>query len=150
MQFVRADPHDYDNWQLPQWTFAQMLPYFKKLERPDPQHIPHNEYFRKHQQEQGMMHVTMLDDPNPTNRLFIDACQQHGFRHVSDYNAQESLTDCVAMSQLSTRNSQRWSTASGYLLPIIERPNVDILIHTHTCRIEFDHDKQATGQCTCT
>jgi choline dehydrogenase-like flavoprotein len=28
MQYVRGDPHDYDSWQLPQWSFQEMLPYF--------------------------------------------------------------------------------------------------------------------------
>ncbi|CAF1690753.1 unnamed protein product, partial [Adineta ricciae] len=31
MQYVRGDALDYDNWELPQWSFTEMLPYFKKL-----------------------------------------------------------------------------------------------------------------------
>jgi choline dehydrogenase-like flavoprotein len=53
MQYVRGDPHDYDNWELPQWSFKDMLPYFKKLERADLNSIPKNEKFRNHDQSAG-------------------------------------------------------------------------------------------------
>ena len=146
MQYVRGDPHDYDSWELPQWSFKEMLPYFKKLERADLNSIPQNEKYRNHDQETGMMDVTMLQDANETTRLFIEACLENGFRESKDYNAEESLSGCVSMSQVSTKSGQRWSTASGYLLSAVKRDNLDILIHAHTCRVVFDEEKQAIGE----
>ncbi|CAF1257288.1 unnamed protein product [Rotaria sordida] len=145
MQYVRGDPHDYDNWQLPEWSFQEMLKYFKKLEHADPNTIPRNEKFRNHDQENGMMNVTLIDDPNPINRLFIEACKKHGFHESKDYNAEESLNGCVGMSQVSTKEGRRWSTASGYLLKAVKRQNVDLLTNTHVCRVVFDKQQQATG-----
>ena len=146
MQYVRGDPRDYDNWQLPDWTFEKMLPYFKKMERANPNFIPKNEKLRNHDPSQGMMDVTMLHDANQINQLFIQACEKNGFRESKDYNAEESLSGCVSMSQVSTKDGKRWSTASGYLLGAVKRANVDILIHAHTCRVVFDEHKQATGR----
>ncbi|CAF1507569.1 unnamed protein product [Rotaria sordida] len=145
MQYVRGDPHDYDNWQLPQWSFQEMLKYFKKLERADPNTIPRNEHFRNHDQDKGMMNVTMLEETNPTNQLFIEACEKNGFHETKDYNAEESLNGCVSMSQISTKGGKRWSTASGYLLTAVKRKNFDLLIHAHTCRVVFDEQKQVSG-----
>ncbi|CAF3714462.1 unnamed protein product [Rotaria sordida] len=145
MQYVRGDPHDYDNWQLPQWSFQEMLKYFKKLERADPNTIPKNEHFRNHDQDKGKMDVTMVEERNPTNRLFIEACEKNGFHEAKDYNAEESLNGCVSMSQISTKGGRRWSTASGYLLQAVKRENFDLLIHAHTCRVVFDKQKQASG-----
>lgn len=147
MQYVRGDPRDYDNWNIPQWSFEDMLPYFKKLERADPNTIPINDRFRSHDQQNGMMDVTTLEDSNPTNRMFIEACEKNGFHETQDYNAEDRLNGCVGMSQVSTKNGKRWSTASGYLLSAAKRDNCDILIHAHTCRVEFDDQKQVTGNC---
>jgi choline dehydrogenase-like flavoprotein len=146
MQYVRGDPHDYDNWQLSQWSFKEMLPYLKKLERVDLNTIPKNEKFRNHDQNKGMMDATMLEDTNEANRLFIEACQKNGFHETKDYNAEESLNGCVSISQVSTKGGKRWSTASGYLLGAVKRENFDILIHAHTCRVIFDDEKQTTGE----
>ena len=146
MQYVRGDPHDYDSWQLPEWTFEEMLPYFKKLERADPNFIPTNDKFRNHDPNRGMMDVTKLEDANQTNRLFIEACEKNGFRESEDYNAEDSLSGCVSMSQVSTKGGKRWSAASGYLLSAAKRDNVDILIHAHTCRVVVDDQKQAKGE----
>ncbi|CAF1594565.1 unnamed protein product [Rotaria sp. Silwood1] len=147
MQYVRGDPHDYDNWQLPQWSFQEMLKYFKKLERADPNTIQKNDHFRNHDQNNGMMDVTMLEEVNPINQMFIEACEKNGFRETKDYNAEESLNGCVSMSQISTKGGKRWSTASGYLLKAVKRENVDLLIHAHTCRVVFDEQKQVSGGC---
>jgi choline dehydrogenase len=146
LEYVRGDPHDYDNWELPQWSFQEMLPYFKKLERADLNLIPKNEKFRNHDPDKGMMDVTTLEDPNQINQLFIEACEKNGFHESKDYNAEESLNGCVSMSQLSIKGGKRWSTASGYLLSAVKRENFDILIHAHTCRVLFDEQKQATGE----
>ncbi|CAF0834998.1 unnamed protein product [Rotaria sordida] len=146
MQYVRGDPHDYDNWQLPQWSFQEMLKYFKKLECADPNTIPKNEHFRNHDQNNGMMDVTMLEEANPINRMLIEACEKNGFRETKDYNAEESLNGCVSMSQISTKGGKRWSTASGYLLKAVKRENFDLLIHAHTCRVVFDEQKQVSGK----
>ncbi|CAM2728730.1 unnamed protein product [Rotaria socialis] len=145
MQYVRGVSHDYDNWQLPQWSFQDMLPYLKKLERADSNKIPLNEKYRNHDHEKGMMDVTILEDSNPINQLFIEACQKNGFRETKDYNAEENLSGCVGMSQISTKEGKRWSTTSGYLLPAVKRENFDLLINAHTCRVVFDEQKQVTG-----
>lgn len=146
MQYVRCDPHDYDNWNLSDWSFEQMLPYFKKLECADEKFIPKNEKYRNHDPNQGVMNVTMFEDANELHRLFIQACESSGFRESKDYNAQESLNGIVSMSQVSTKDGKRWSTASGYLLPLIQRKNADILVHAHVCRVKFDQQKQVTGK----
>ena len=145
MQYVRCDPHDYDSWELPQWSYQEMLPYFKKLERVDSKFIPKNEKFRNHDPTRGMINVTMVEDSNQVNRLFIEACQKNGFHETKDYNAEESLIGCVSMSQVSTKDGKRCSTARGYLSEAITRENLNSLFHAHTCRVVFNEEKQAIG-----
>jgi choline dehydrogenase len=146
MQFVRGDAHDYDSWQLPQWSFEEMLPYFKKLERADLNSIPRNDKFRNHDQEKGMMDVTSPEECNSITKLFLEACLKNGFHQTEDYNAEKSLNGCVSLSQVSTKDGRRWSTASGYLLTAVKRENLHILIHAHTSRVVFDEQKQVIGE----
>ncbi|CAF4112419.1 unnamed protein product, partial [Adineta steineri] len=89
--------------------------------------------------------VTLLDDLNKTNQLFIESCEKNGFHQTKDYNAEESLNECVGIAQMSVKHGKRWSTASGYLLSAVKRENFHILINTHTCRVLFDEQKQVTG-----
>ncbi|CAF0758008.1 unnamed protein product [Adineta steineri] len=145
MQYVRGDPHDYDSWELPEWSFKKMLPYFKKLERADINSIPENDKFRNHDENKGMMDVTLLEDSNEINQLFIESCEKNGFHQTKDYNAEESLNGCVTLSQVSTKHGKRWSTASGYLLSAIKRDNLHVLINAHTCRVLVDEQKQTKG-----
>lgn len=146
MQYVRGDRRDFDNWHLPQWSFEKMLPYFKKLERADPNTIPENEKLRNHNPNAGMMDVTALQDTHEITRLFNEACQKNGFRESKDHNAEASLSGVVATAQVSTKGGRRWSTASGYLLTAVQRKNFDLLIHAHTCCVVFDQEKQVTGE----
>lgn len=109
--------------------------------------IPKNDKFRNHNQNEGMMDVTKLENSNKTNQMFIEAFEKNGFHESKDYNAEESLNRIVSMSQISTKDGKRWSTASGYLLNAVKQQNLDILIHSHVCRVEFDSQKQVTGEC---
>ncbi|CAF4406921.1 unnamed protein product, partial [Adineta steineri] len=115
------------------------------LERADINSIPENDKFRNHDENKGMMDVTVLEDSNEINQLFIESCEKNGFHQTKDYNAEESLNGCVTLSQVSTKHGKRWSTASGYLLSAIKRDNLHILINAHTCRVLVDEQKQTKG-----
>ncbi|CAF4928728.1 unnamed protein product [Rotaria sp. Silwood1] len=65
------------------------------------------------------------------------------FMKLNDYNAEN-----VSLSQVSTRQGKRWSTASAYLLKAVKRENLDILTHVHCCRVVFDEEKQVHGVVT--
>ena len=146
MQFVRGDPRDYDHWNLPQWSFKEMLPYLKKLECIDLDMISSNEKYRNQDPNNGMIDVTMLKDSNEMNQLFIQSCLNNGFCLSKDYNSEENLNGIVSMSQVSTKNGKRCSTASAYLLSAIKRTNLHILTHTHVCRVVFDQNKHVNGK----
>ncbi|UJR19608.1 hypothetical protein I4U23_022742 [Adineta vaga] len=145
MQYVRGDPNDYNNWNLSEWTFDIMLKYFKKLERADPKTIPLNSKYRNHDEKNGMVDAVSYEDCNELNHLFIQSSIQNGFHQTNDYNAEDSLNGCVAISQYSIKNGKRWSTASAYLLNAVKRKNFHLLIHAYTTKVCFDEKKNANG-----
>ncbi|CAF1273846.1 unnamed protein product [Adineta ricciae] len=145
MQFVRGDPNDYNNWNLPEWTFDVMIKYFKKLEIADKNTIPLNSKYRSHDEKNGMVNASSLDAANELNKLFIESSIKNGFHQTDDYNAEDSLNGCVAHSQVSTQGGKRWSTASAYLLSAVKRKNFHLLVSAYTTKVTFDEKKNATG-----
>jgi hypothetical protein len=83
--------------------------------------ISKNDKFRNHDQDKGMMDVTMLKETNKTNRMFIEACQKNRFDESKDYNVEESLNEIVSISQISAKGGKPWSTASGCLLTTVKQ-----------------------------
>jgi choline dehydrogenase len=137
MVFVRGHPRKYDEWRdsgCPGWGFADVLPYFKKLE-----HCPFgNPAFRG---VGGPIAVTELKG-DPIADGFIEACVQAGYPKADDYNGPNP--EGAAYLQLSTRAGLRDSTSVRYLRPALARPNLRLIMGAVATQILF-RDAQAVG-----
>jgi choline dehydrogenase len=130
MVFVRGHPAKYDEWRdsgCPGWGYADVLPYFKKLE-----HCPfgHPAY----RGVNGPVSVSELKG-NPIADGFIAACVQAGYPRAVDYNG--ATPEGAAYLQLSTRGGRRWSTADAYLRPALKRPNLHLVTGAVATKILF-------------
>ena len=129
--FVRGHPAKYDEWQAagcPGWGYADVLPYFKKLEDcsfGDP----------KVRGRGGPIAVTELGG-DAISDAFVSACGEAGVPRVADYNAY--LPDGAAPLQVSTRRGLRCSAAVGYLTPAMRRSNLCVVTEALATRIVFD------------
>ena len=129
--FVRGHPAKYDEWQAagsPGWGYADVLPYFKKLEDcnfGDP----------KVRGRGGPISVTELDG-DAISDAFVAACGEAGYPRVADYNAY--LPDGAAPLQVSTRRGMRCSAAVGYLEPSMNRSNLRVVTNALATRIVCD------------
>lgn len=130
MLFVRGHPAKYDEWRdtgCPGWGYADVLPYFQRLENCGFDAQPHRGVG-------GPINVTRLESDAVT-RAFIDACVEAGYPRAADYNLDP---DGVGPLQLSTRNGLRCSTAVAYLRPAQGRQNLDVRSNALATRILFD------------
>ena len=129
--FVRGHPAKYDEWAAtgcPGWGYADVLPYFKKLEDcafGDP----------KVRGREGPISVTEVAG-GPISDAFVSACGEAGFPRVADYNAY--LPDGAAPLQVNTRNGLRCSAAVGYLAPAMHRSNLRVVTNALATRIVVD------------
>jgi choline dehydrogenase len=129
--FVRGHPAKYDEWQsagCPGWGYADVLPYFKKLEDcsfGDPAVRGRG----------GPISVTELGG-DAISDAFITACGEAGYPRVADYNAY--LPDGAAPLQVSTRRGVRCSAAVGYLEAAMTRPNLRVITNALATRVLFD------------
>lgn len=130
--YVRGHKRDYDEWaQLgcKGWSFDDVLPYFRKSE----DFIGKSDDFHG---TGGPLAVTPRTSTNPINDAFLASGQQAGLPLTPDFNGPEQ--EGVGTYQQTIKDGRRWSTATGFLKPVLERPNLTVLTEALTHKISFD------------
>ncbi|MEE4300984.1 MAG: choline dehydrogenase [Pseudomonadales bacterium] len=138
MIYIRGHARDYDLWQqlgLPGWSFADVLPYFRRSEG----HAERDDAFHG---KEGPLGVTDAPDSNPLFQAFIEAGRQAGHPVTDDFNGPQQ--EGVGPYQHTIRGGQRSSTATAYLRPAMARPNLTVRTHALTSRIVVEGGR-ATG-----
>ncbi|HVG50515.1 MAG TPA: choline dehydrogenase [Xanthobacteraceae bacterium] len=132
MVYVRGQPQDYDVWrQLGNagWSWGDVLPYFKKSEDyihgADELHGAGGEL----RVEEARVDWEVLD-------AFRDACEQVGIPKTKDYNS--GNYEGSAYFQVTQKRGVRWSTASAFLRPAMNRPNLRVITGAQTARLQID------------
>jgi choline dehydrogenase-like flavoprotein len=152
MIYTRGHRADYDHWAglgNPGWSYADVLPYFKKSE--------HNERGSDDfHGTGGPLNVMDLRSPNPFDELFVQAAEQAGYARNTDFNGAEQ--EGVGPYQVTHKNGERHSVAKAYITPNLSRPNLRVFTGALTTRIlmekkravgvEFEHEGQ-TKQLKC-
>jgi len=141
MVYVRGHAKDFDHWNsagATGWSFADVLPYFKRMETWDDAGHGGDPEWRG---TDGPLHVTRGKRDNPLVTAFVEAGQQAGYEVTDDYNGQKQ-EGFGAMDQ-TTYKGQRWSTANAYLKPALKRENCT-LVRGLASKIVIENGK-ATG-----
>lgn len=121
MVYVRGHARDFDHWAeegATGWGFADVLPYFKRMEDND----GGEDGWRGHS---GPLHVQRGSRRNPLYGAFVEAGRQAGFELTDDYNG--SKQEGFGAMEQTIRGGRRWSAASAYLKPALNRKNVSLL-----------------------
>lgn len=138
MIYIRGHHSDFDEWSAlgnPGWSFAEVLPYFRKSEM---NHRGACDYHGK----DGELYVGQIEAHAATH-AFIEAGQKAGHRYNADFNGAEQ--EGVGQYDVTIRDGRRWSTATAFLKPIREvRKNLRVLTGAHAERILLQ-GRQATG-----
>jgi len=139
--FNRGQPMDFDNWaQLGNrgWGFADVLPYFKRLEK---RLGPGDDTYRG---RDGALTITDMDWHHPLCEAFIEGAVGLGIPRNPDYNG--AIQEGVSYVQRTIHRGRRVSAATAFLHPARRRPNLTVLTHAHVTAIVLD-GKRATGVC---
>jgi len=137
--YTRGLPLDYDTWAglgNPGWSFADVLPYFKRTERRVGAHDP------AWRGSDGLLPITDCDWRHPLCDAYIESAREAGLPSHVDYNA---------ASQTGAGYYQRWivngwrvSAAKAFLRPAMRRPNLKVLSDAHVTAVTFE-GRRATG-----
>ncbi|MBA0885127.1 GMC family oxidoreductase [Flavobacterium undicola] len=135
---LRARPQDFKNWNLPGWSYEEMLPYFKKLETSDSGDKELHGF-------DGPLPVRQLlrTDLTSVQRAFVDATVNIGYNAIQDFDGADA--NGVGPYRMNVVNGVRVNTGIAYLTNTVrERKNLTILSQSIVDRVLFK-EKKAIG-----
>jgi choline dehydrogenase len=137
--YNRGQRQDFNTWaQIGNrgWGYADVLPYFKRLER----RIGEGE--ATYRGRDGALTVTDIDWRHPLCEAFIDGAVSLGIPRNPDYNG--ATQEGVSYAQRTIHNGRRVSAATAFLRPAMQRGNLHVRTAAHATAIILD-GKRAVG-----
>ena len=129
---MRGNRADYDRWasrDLPDWSYRNVLPYFRRQES----------------WEGGASEFRGGDGPLATRKAryqdplvdaYLAGAAEMGYAHNDDYNGAQQ--DGFGRMQMTIRGGHRESAATAYLHPVRGRANLTIRTDSLVSRVLFD------------
>jgi choline dehydrogenase len=109
MQWYRGHPADYDAWQTagaPGWTYAALLPYFKRSE-------DWEGGASGQRGAGGPMRITRPPDPHPIAAAMVEGAAELGLPKLDEANSGETCG--ATLANLNIAEGRRFSVVDGYL-----------------------------------
>jgi choline dehydrogenase-like flavoprotein len=133
MFYARGSRHDYDRWANYTgdigWNYNHVLPYFKKSEKTmDPVLLKSGYHSSK-----GLLGVRTIDVKKLINVKFLKGFQEIGYPLNIDYNGK--TMEGISAVQETVENGERSSTSRAFLRPFLNRPNLDITVHSRVQKV---------------
>ena len=115
--YTRGNRRDYDGWGIPGWSYAEVLPYFKRAE-------DNQRFADLYHGYGGPLGVSAPVNPLPVSEAFLRAAQELGIPYNPDFNGRHQAG--IGHYQVTVRDARRSSAATAYLRPIRHRPNLTV------------------------
>ncbi|MET0445351.1 MAG: GMC family oxidoreductase N-terminal domain-containing protein, partial [Pseudorhodoplanes sp.] len=137
--YIRGHRMDYDDWAAwgnPGWSYAEVLPYFRKSEN--------NEQFEAspYHGSGGPLNVADCESYNPLVDTLLEAADSLQLARTDDFNGSEQ--EGFGRRQVTIRDGRRESAATAFLRDAHSRKNLTILCNALVSRVLFD-GQRATG-----
>ena len=136
--YIRGHRSDYDDWAAwgnPGWSYAEVLPYFRKSEN--------NEQFTAspYHGVGGPMNVADCESYNPLTDIMLEAADSLQFPRTEDFNGREQ--EGFGRRQVTVRSGRRESSATAFLRNAKARRNLTIICDALASRVTFDGRRAA-------
>jgi choline dehydrogenase len=132
--YIRGQRADYDDWEAQGahgWSYADVLPFFKRSERYAGGETPFHG-------ASGELGVSDLRNDHPYCEAWLIAGEEAGFSRTADFNGAKD--EGLGPYQLTLRGHWRCSAATAFLHPVRHRPNLTVLTGVHVTRVLFEGD----------
>jgi choline dehydrogenase-like flavoprotein len=123
---MRGQAADYDHWRqlgLTGWGYDDVLPAFKRLE----------DHFLGDSEHHGTGGGWRIEAPRLSWKVLdavADAAVEMGIRKIPDFNTGDN--EGVSYFHVNQKRGRRWSSARGFLKPVLSRSNLrlekDVLV----------------------
>jgi len=137
MVHLRGHAADFDGWAedgAHGWEHARVLPYFRRSED-----VPDGD--PRYRGRGGPLHPRPSGTSDPVGLRFAEGARRAGHEQVADLNGAAMLG--VGFPDALIVRDRRESTASAYLRPAMDRPNLTVRQHAAVRRLRIDG-----GRCT--
>ncbi|MCZ7450828.1 GMC family oxidoreductase N-terminal domain-containing protein [Agrobacterium rhizogenes] len=132
---MRGQAADYDQWRdlgLPGWGWSDVLPLFRKME----------DHFLGESEVHGAGGGWRVEPP----RLRWDildavrrAAQEMGIPASEDFNTGDN--EGAGYFHVNQKRGRRWSSARGFLKPVLKRPNLNLVTNAQAETLLFEGNK---------
>ncbi len=129
MIYMRGAPYDYDYWASQGnsgWSYAEVLPYFKKLEH-------YERGASDYHGVDGPLNVADRRYTNPLTNAFVEAAVAAGYARNDDFNG--AAQEGVGLFQVTQKDGRRHSAADAYLTPARHRRNLTTATDARATRL---------------
>jgi choline dehydrogenase len=135
MMYTRGQPDDYNDWDMPGWSYPEILPYFKRSEQS----------WRgasSNHSDTGPMRVDRMTPDPVFYPPLIETARRLGYDELDDFTGAQ--LEGFGIPDFTMHKGQRISTAVAFLHPVLQRGNLQVITGAHVARVLL-HDKRATG-----
>jgi choline dehydrogenase len=138
MIYMRGQAADYDHWRqlgLTGWGWNDVLPLFRKQ----------TDHFLGESEHHGVGGEWRIEAPRVQWALldaFRKAAEEYGIKPIEDFNRGDNEGSCYF--HVNQRRGRRWSAATAFLKPVMNRPNLRVETGCLAERVTFD-GWRATG-----
>jgi choline dehydrogenase-like flavoprotein len=140
--YIRGHAQDYDEWArlgCEGWSYAEVLPYFRRSEHYEPTLTPAGKPFHG---QGGPLNVAERRYTNPLSTAFVEAAIQAGYPRNLDFNGPEQ--EGVGFYYAYQKEGARCSSARAYLEPAAGRANLTVRSGAQVTRVLLEGSR-ATG-----
>jgi choline dehydrogenase len=130
--YIRGNPHDFERWVregAAGWSYADVLPYFKRAER-------RAEGGNEYRGGGGKLQTCYGRLTNPLHAAWLDAADEAGYPRSADVNGYSQ--EGFGRMDMTVADGVRCSAANAYLRPAMRRPNLKVVTHALATRILFE------------
>lgn len=138
MVHIRGNSLDYDDWDQPGWSYAELLPYFRRSENNERGASYYNG-------AGGPLSVSENRSRNPMSTAFVAAAIEAGFAANDNFNGRHQ--DGFGYYQVNQRDGRRCSSAAGYLQPALERANLAVRTELQVARVLIEGGRARGVSC---
>ena len=128
--YTRGVPADYDEWVSQEgavgWGYEDVLPYFRRAEN-------NQRFANRYHGYGGPLGVSNPISPLPICEAYFQAGQELGIPFNHDFNGERQAG--LGYYQLTQLHARRSSTSIGYLKPVLDRPNLSVMLNTLATRV---------------
>jgi choline dehydrogenase-like flavoprotein len=132
---MRGQAADYDGWRalgLPGWGWSDVLPAFRQVE----------DHFLGAGEHHGSGGGFRVEAPRVSWRVLdavADAATQIGIPKIDDFNRGDN--EGVSYFHVNQKRGRRWSAATGFLKPVLGRPNLRLEMHVAVERLLIENGR---------